>query len=264
MGTRRPLIGRDRELGKLRDALARAAGGEGSLVIVAGEAGVGKTRLTDELAASADGIVMRGAAAAGATGPYGPVAGSLRSFLRARPDGLDDCGPLRPHVALVLPELGDPAAQTDRETLFEAVRCAYAAAARTGAAVVVLDDLQWSDAATLELLASLAPALAQIPLLVVGVYRSDEVGRDHPLRRLRDELRRAGRLEELELGPLDAEASGELIAQVLNGEPGSALAAMVHDRAQGYPFFVEELVGALVAGGTIREHDGRLELPQSS
>ncbi len=179
MGTARALIGRDRELGRLEEALERAAEGHGSLVLVSGEAGVGKTRLAEELATRSDALVMRGAASNGATSPYGPIAAALRSFLRVRPDGLAECGPLRSHVALLLPELGEASAQTDRETLFEAVRCAFATAAESGAGLVVLDDLQWSDAATLELLAGLAPRLAELPLLVIVAYRSDEVGRDH-------------------------------------------------------------------------------------
>jgi DNA-binding CsgD family transcriptional regulator len=263
MGTGRALIGRDRELVSLKRALVRAAAGEGSIVLLAGEAGVGKTRLTEELAELAEGPALRGAASEGTTGPYGPIAGALRSFLRQRPEGLGDCGPLRPHVSLILPELGEAAKQTDRETLFEAVRCALETAAAAGAQLVVLDDLQWSDAATLDLLAALAPHIDELPLLIVAAYRSDELGRDHPLRRLRDELRRAGRLDELALGPLSADASGELAAQVLGGEVDPDLAATVHDRAQGYPFFVEELTAALLAGGAIREADGRFELADS-
>ena len=260
MGTSRALIGRDRELERLEESLERAEGGSGSLVLISGEAGIGKTRLADELAGRADGLVLRGAATRGATSPYGPIAAALRSFLRARPDGLADCGPLRPHVALLLPELGEAVTRTDRETLFEAVRCAIATAAESGAGLIVLDDLQWSDAATLDLLASMAPRLAELPALVLGAYRSDEVGREHPLRRLRDELRRNGLLEELPLGPLGAEESGALAAQLLGGRAGDELTATLHDRTQGYPFFVEELTGALLAGGAIRERDRVFEL----
>ena len=77
-------------------------------------------------------------------------------FLRVHPDGLADCGPLRPHLVLILPELGDPAPVSDRDTLFEAVRGEFACLAREGHLVLLLDDLQWSDDATLELLPALA------------------------------------------------------------------------------------------------------------
>ena len=109
----------------------------------------------------------------------------------------------------------------------------------------MLDDLQWSDDATLDLLAALAEPLAELPLLVVGAYRSDGLPRDHMLRRLRHELRRGGRLEELALGPLDRDETGELVAQVLGDAPAPSLARAIHDRTQGVPFFIEELARAL-------------------
>jgi len=96
--------------------------------------------------------VLNGSASHGGTAPYGPIVAALRSYLRAAPDGLSECGPLRPHLALILPELGEPPSPGDRSTLFEAVRCAFAHVARQRHSLVVLDDLQWSDEATLELL----------------------------------------------------------------------------------------------------------------
>ena len=122
---------------------------------------MGKTRLADELAQGSDALVLSGRAGQGATAPYGPVVAALRSYLRSRPDGLDDCGPLRAHLALILPELGEPAPASDRATLFEAVRAAIAHLARERLVLLVLDDLQWSDDATLELLAALAEPLAR-------------------------------------------------------------------------------------------------------
>src|SRR5262245_42261772 len=192
-----------------------AALGQGSLILLSGEAGVGKTRLAAEAAAGAKGPVLWGGATRGTTPPHGPVVAALRSYLRAVPDGLAHCGPLRQHLALLLPELGPPPEQSDRETLFEAVRCAFVTVASDGPAVVVLDDLQWSDEATLEQLAALAASLGELQLLVLGAYRSDEVPRDHPLRRLRNELRRGGRLNELALEPLDRADTAALAGRSL-------------------------------------------------
>src|SRR5918993_179251 len=90
------------------------------------------------------------------------------------------------------PELGGPAAASDRATLFEALHCALAG---LGHALVLLDDLQWSDEATLEVLAALGESVATSRLLIVAAYRSDGLPRGHGLRRLRNDLRRAGRLE---------------------------------------------------------------------
>ena len=134
----------------------------------------------------------------GGTGRPSVVA-SLRPLLRVHRDGLADCGPLRPHLVLILPELGDPAPVSDRDTLFEAVRGEFACLAREGHLVLLLDDLQWSDDATLELLPALASDSADLPELMIAGYRSDGLPRDHMLRRLRHELRRSGRLDELTL-----------------------------------------------------------------
>src|SRR5689334_8491555 len=106
MGTQRPLVGREAELARLGESLARAAAGEGSVLLVCGEAGVGKSSLLAALAGSSENVIQ-GAAASGLTAPYGPVVDALRSRLRAEPGALDGCGPLRSHLALLLPELGE-------------------------------------------------------------------------------------------------------------------------------------------------------------
>ena len=233
----RGLVGRDEERERLLAALGR-----NRLVLVSGEAGVGKTRLAAEAAADGDVLVLAGAARQSTTPPYGPVVEALRSYLRVEPDGLAACGPLQAHLALLLPELGDSAPASDRATLVEAVRCALDRVAAGRRVLVVLDDLQWSDQATLDLLGALAGVL---PVPVVAVYRSDGLPREHGVRRLRQELRRGGLLEEIALAPLGREATGELLGGVLGRAPSPGLVAAVHDRTQGLPFFVEEVAAAL-------------------
>src|SRR4051794_4024068 len=257
-----PLIARDAEAARLHAALDRAIAGKGSLVLLSGDAGVGKTALTTAVADTAGVAVLRGAAAQTRTEPHGPLVAALRSYLHAVPGGLDECGPLRSHLALVLPELGQPAADGDRATLFEAFRCALVTIARRGPALIVLDDLHWSDEATLDLLAALAGSLKELPILVIAAYRSDELPRGHALRRLRTELRRAGALDELELEPLDRDGSAAVAERVVGAPLSPALAAVVHDRTQGVPFFVEELSAALVAGGLTRGGDDGRELAE--
>jgi DNA-binding NarL/FixJ family response regulator len=245
------LVGRAAERARIEEALARARGGQGSILLLGGEAGVGKSRLAMEVASASDALVLSGGSRHGGTAPYEPVVAALRSYLRVAPDGLADCGPLRAHLALLLPELGAPPAAGDRATLFEAVRCAFVRLARDQPVLVILDDLQWSDEATLELLAGLAEPLSELAVLVVAAYRSDGLPRDHGLRRLRHELRRAGRLEELTVPPLDEAGTGELLAQVLGAAPSPALRRAIHDRTEGVPFFVEELAGALRVSGSL-------------
>ncbi|HXR61449.1 MAG TPA: AAA family ATPase, partial [Solirubrobacterales bacterium] len=260
MSSQTPLVGRVAELARLSDALEEARRGSGSILLLSGEAGIGKSRIAEE-AARRGGMVLRGAASDGVAIPYGPIVDALRSHLRSDPQALEGCGALLPHLALLLPELGEAAADSDRATIFEAVRCAFAHLSAEEPVTVVLDDLQWSDETTLELLAALSEPLAEMPVLVIAAYRSDALPRDHRLRWLRNELRRGGRLHEVALEPLDPEAVAELLAQLLPEQPSPALARTVHDRTMGSPFFVEELVAALLLRDAL--HPGRRGLELS-
>ena len=265
------LVARSGERAHLQGALERAREGGGSLVLVAGEAGIGKTRLIGSVADGADALVLRGAALQGGTPPYGPVAEALRCGLRADPVAFEELGGLRRHLAAILPELGRRAPSGDRPSLFEAVRAALEAMGREQPVLAVLDDLHWSDAATLELVGALAGPAAEMPLLVLAAYRSDGLPRDHPVRRLRHDLRRAGRLDELTLGPLAPAETAEILEAVLDGRVSPGLARAVHDRTEGIPFFVEELARALNVssalakgrGGFTLVAHGRVPLPDT-
>ncbi len=257
--SRGALIERGADRAWLESALAKAVAGHGSLVLVSGEAGVGKTRFVEDVLVGPGTRFLRGAAWPGGP-PYGPVVFALRAHLRSSPGAPSGLGPLRPHLAMLLPELGPAVSQSDRATLFEAIRCGLVAVTADGPAALLLDDLQWSDDATLELLAALAPSLRDLPLLVVGAYRSDEIPRAHSVRRLRDELRRNGTLAERGLEPLSAAGSAELAARVLGARPSPRLATTLHDRTNGIPFFVEELAAALDASGRLEPGDDGLEL----
>lgn len=252
------LIERDDDRAWLESAIGAADEGRGSLLLLTGDAGVGKTRFVEEVVADVDVRFLRGAASPGA-GAYDPMVAALRTHLRASPDGLSRCGPLRRHLALLLPELGEAVGESDRATLFEAVRCGLVATAER-TTVILLDDLQWSDDTTLDLLAALAPALREMPVVLVAAYRSDEIPRTHRVRWLRDELRRNGALEERTLEPLSSAGTTALAAQTLDAEPAPSLARMLHDRTNGIPFFVEELAAALGASGRLQHGERGLEL----
>jgi predicted ATPase/DNA-binding NarL/FixJ family response regulator len=253
------LIEREEARAWLESALGDAVAGQGSLVLISGEAGIGKTGFVEWVVESADAQLLRGAA-----GPsqlaYGPIVAALRGFMRTNPGGLAACGPLRPHLALLLPELGDAVTESDRATLFEAIRCALATAASARPLVLLLDDLQASDETTLELLAALAEPLSDLPILVIAAYRSDEIPREHGVRRLRDQLRRAGALRERTLEPLSEAGTAELAARVLDEGLSPRLARTLHQRTNGIPFFVEELAAGLDAGGRLQRGDDGLDL----
>ena len=258
-GVQEELIGREPERAQLDAWVTEAMAGHGSLVLLAGEAGVGKTTLAKNTLIRSDLQSLEGFAVQGGTSPFGPIVEGLRSYLRAAGDVPLVEGPLAGHLAMLLPELGAPAPAGDRATLFEAIRQALAAIAARRPTVLFLDDLQWADDATPELLGALARSLDSEPLLVLGAFRSDELPRGHSVRGLRSELRRASRLRQIALEPFDAGASAALLEQTL-GTVAPSLHRAVFDRTDGVPFFVRELGSALAASGRLVPGPAGLEL----
>jgi DNA-binding CsgD family transcriptional regulator/tetratricopeptide (TPR) repeat protein len=128
--------------------------------------------------------------------------------------------------------------------------------ARVAPLTIVLDDLQWVDHATVEALPLLARLIERERVLVVGVYRSDELPRANPLRRLRSELRRVGRPAEIVLEPLEAAGILELATRRLGAPPDEILGPRLVERSQGVPLYVEELALALVNEGAVSIADG--------
>jgi ATP/maltotriose-dependent transcriptional regulator MalT len=255
------LIGRERELQVLGDRLGRAAAGEGGLVLVAGEAGVGKTSLAEAAVTECALLVLRGVVSDRGMTPYAPIVTVLRAYDRIAPGALSGSGHLSSHLAALLPELGPAPGIVDGLALAAALRDAFAGMAGRQPTVVFLDDLHWGDEATLELLPSLAESVEDRPLLFLAAYQSDDVARGHPLRRMRTELRRGGRLEELVVAPLEHDQVAELVSRVLGRRAGPRLVQRIFERTEGVPFVVEEFATALAAGGRLEEHADAVELP---
>jgi DNA-binding NarL/FixJ family response regulator len=248
------LIGREQAWAELSRAMAAAASGRGGLLLLAGEAGGGKTRLANEALNQCGLFSLRIASSPTTASAYGPLVAALRDYKHGALSGtFPSYVPMAAYLAVLLPELGSPPAGADRATVFEAIRCAFEAIARRQPTVLFLDDLQWADHTTLDVLTSLAAHLADLPLLLLGAYRSDELGRDHPLRRMRSDLRRAGRFREVALDPLDPAETAALAARLLGHPPTPELAALLQAHAGGLPFLVEELVAGLRSLGRLHE-----------
>jgi DNA-binding CsgD family transcriptional regulator len=130
--------------------------------------------------------------------------------------------------------------------------------------VVIVEDLHWSDAGSLELFAPLIDAIASEQVAVIGMYRGDELPRSHLLRRVRAQLRQRRLLTEMALDPLPTPDVADLIGALVQGSPGPALTAAVVERTEGLPFFVEELVGALLAAGRLTVRDGIVGLVEGN
>ena len=238
----RAVIGRDVPLRALGDALAAAVGGSPSVALVAGEAGIGKTRLVQEVEAAASGFtVLHGECVefGGEELAYAPVVAALRDADWAAEylDGLP--AEARGALAAVLPREASGAGGPAR--LYELLLGLLAAA--PAPVLLVLEDVHWADRSTLALLAFLARNLRTERLLVVVTYRVDD---ELPaaLRRLAAELSRRRTVLRIELEPLGREDVARQL-EAIAGEPvPAALAGELHARAGGNPFFVEELFAA--------------------
>jgi ATP/maltotriose-dependent transcriptional regulator MalT len=263
------IVGRDRELAQLRDWGAEAVTGQGRLVLIRGEAGVGKTTLA--LAAAGGRAWQRIQVAASDSGAraFGLIADVLRAGLREGRFELADQPVLRRCLAAIVPELGEATSPEQQAVrgLLEAVGAAVAEMAERDPLVILLEDLHWSDTATLDALGFIADLVPRQRVLVLGTYRTDDVPRSHPIRQLRSSLQRKRQLYEVSLDPLDQAQTAQLMQARLGARPSERLAALVFDRTEGLPFFVEEMVSALVESGSLRpgpagvELDGEAGLP---
>ena len=255
------LAGRGAELERLHAALDRAIEGSSSTVLLAGEAGVGKTRLVNELAASARDrgllVLTGGAIGLGDSDlPYGPFAEAFRAlhesvgrdrFLQAAGAGADD-------VARLVPEaLGrrapDAAALEEgseaRARLFGSVQGLLTRISVETPVLLVIEDLQWADPSSRSLLLSTARQLPGTRVVLVATYRSDDLGRRHPLLPTLALLERLPDVERIDLQRLTPAAVREQIASILGSAPAPRMVDEIVERSDGNPFFVEELL----AGG---------------
>lgn len=251
--SRRPLlVGRAREQALLRDRLAAALVGEGGLVLISGEAGIGKTALADALGCEA---VEQGARMVVGrcyelteTPPYGPWT-ELLTHCAALPDMPPvPIDMLQPHGA------GERAGQA---ALFAQVGDVLAAAAAQHPLVLLLDDMHWADPASLDLLCVLARRLAALSLLLLVTYRSDELSRRHPLHHLLPVLVRETDAARLDLRPLTGYDVRELVRArySLPVADEDRLVAYLHARAEGNPFFIGELLRTLEEEALLRPQD---------
>ncbi|MEZ4503460.1 MAG: protein kinase [Dehalococcoidia bacterium] len=261
-------VGRERELERLRSAFDEAFSGRGSVVMLVGEPGIGKTRTSLELETYArmrGGRVIWGRAheAAGAP-PYRPWVQAADTYSSAW--GLDSVGPLlaaediaelsrvfpllRQQPGYVAPpEIVDPAAAQFR--LFEAYTKLLRSFASEAPLVVVLDDLHWADKPTLLLLQHVARELGRLRVLIVGTYRDTELSRTHPLSETLAELNREGGFQRVNLSGLERDEVANYIRGTAGLEPSRALVDRVHEETEGNPFFLHEIVNLMTEEGTI-------------
>lgn len=247
------MVGRDAELAAIVQRLERAAGGDPGVVVLAGDAGVGKTRLVTEVAARAsrDGwTVLTGACAESSTGAatLALLADLLRQLAREQGDDaltrlLAGSGrwlaPLMPEIEIDTVDLEDG---SEAQVLVAFHRLLGDLAVQQPV-LLVLEDLHWADALTRDLLTQLATRLHDERLAVVATVRIDDVGWRHPLRPWLAELIRRPSVTQVDLGPLDGDALTAHLAALAGDDHGLDLPAIAA-RADGNPFFAEQLLAA--------------------
>jgi DNA-binding CsgD family transcriptional regulator/DNA replicative helicase MCM subunit Mcm2 (Cdc46/Mcm family) len=266
------LVGRQRELDSLWDPFEQSMTGRMRVVLVAGEPGIGKTRLLREVARRAEQIgaaVLHGEASeAEGMPPYLSFLEALGQHIRAAtPDELRaQTGAMASVLATILPELslylGElpssyllPPEQA-RLRLYEAVGMFLAAIAAPHGLLLLLDDLQWADTATLDLLCYVAHSQPNARLLVLGAYRAGEVTHRPAFERALTELNRLRQLTTIAPGSLTETDLSTFATNTLGAPVEAALSRLLATQSEGNPFFAEELLWGWLETGVIT-HDGR-------
>jgi len=261
-GTEAPLLGRKAEWRHLQEAWRKAAGGRPHVVILSGEAGIGKTRLAEEIEAwvSRQGMTTASARCYAALGhlAYAPVTAWLRTdalhtgLSALDPAWLTEIARLVPEVLATRPKLPRPAAMTEgwqRQHFFEALARAVLNARQP--LLLLLDDLQWCDNETLEWVHYLLRFEPGIRLLLIGTVRAEETLPGHPLVTFLGALQRDGLVTELPLGPLTTTETTSVAEHIMGQQLDPAMSNKLYHETEGNPLFVVEMARA----GTLGQHE---------
>jgi class 3 adenylate cyclase len=282
------VVGRDAEVARVVAALAEAKTGNGRTVVLAGEAGVGKSafvrRAQDQAVTDGFRVLIGLTHQSDAGLPYAPFISAVRSGFR----GLDrdELGRVlqrsAPDLAQLFPELGrlgraEATTGIERHRLAVAFQHLFRAFAREAPVLLVLEDLHWADEASLELLQHLARELRDARVAILATYRSDEMHRRHPLIRALADLQRERLATEIALKRLTRDETREVIRATFAQTDANVTISddfrdAIHARSEGNPFFTEELLKALVESGGVcfdsergweRKPIDQLEIPGS-
>jgi predicted ATPase len=275
---RATFVGRQAECDQVRTLVDQALIGHGSFVLLNGGAGIGKTRLAMEIAeyASRQGCqILRGQCYEREAHPYMPFvemlemalaqARSLEQFRQTLGDNAAELAQMVPRLRCVFPDIPPPLelpTQQARRYLFQSLTVTLAREAHRVPQFLIVDDLQWAEESTLALLTHLAHRVAQLPVVIVGTYRDNDLDRNPALVRTLEELIRTG-FPPLKLQGLSYEAVAQLLQDLSHREPPPHLVRVIFEETQGNPFFVEEVYKHLVEEGKIFDTTGQFRVDLS-
>ena len=274
MSTDTPFVGRSESRSQLLDAWKDASKGRFSIQLVVGEPGIGKTRISAELAETAHGdgaLVLYGRCDDETGVPFQPFVEALRGYIRSADEvklatilgsGARDLTRLAPELTelagIVPPERETP--ELERYRLVTAVTEWLRTAGQARPVVLVLDDIHWAGKPTLLLLRHLARNLHDGRVLILATYRDTDIDRSHPLGEVLGDLRREETVGRLSLTGLDPTEVIEMMGRIAGhdlDEAGLELAAVLHEETEGNPFFLREVLFHLAESGALYEHEGR-------
>ncbi|WP_350348226.1 AAA family ATPase [Agromyces sp. G08B096] len=252
------MVGRQADLAWLEGLLEEARQGAPRTVVLGGEAGIGKTRLFREFIGrlGPDVRLLFGQSVdlGDVAAPYAPVKAALRTLVAeiGAEAVLDAVGPGRPALIALLPELADAdAAPASAQAggaaaagqLHEAIAVLLETVSRDRPTVLAIEDLHWIDVASLALLRFLMRALTSSRVLIVLTYRTEDIGRGHPVRGFLTEIERDRWVQRRELSRLTRAQVRKMARMLISDTPTDATIDSVYRRSEGVPFFVEELIG---------------------
>lgn len=251
-------VGRSLEMARFGTALREADEGTPGVVLVGGEAGVGKTRLLQEFLQRAEeqGAVttVGGCLELGAESlPFAPISAALRTLSRRMGPELAEAAAGRERdLAWLLPDLAPGTitrdGEFDRVRLFELMLGLLERLGTDRTLVIAIEDLHWADSSTRELLGFLFRLLRTGRILIIGTYRADAVGRRHPLRSFLAELDRVHNVARIDLSRLTRAQVGDQLRGILCEEPPRRLIRQIFQKSEGNAFFVEELACSIRDG----------------
>jgi class 3 adenylate cyclase/tetratricopeptide (TPR) repeat protein len=269
------LVERDAERANLRRAVDEALGGRGHLVLVAGEAGVGKSRLVAEISREADARGMRVLTGhcvdSGGASPYLPYVEMIeqavsnpRNPLVLR-DALTGVAPeiarIAPGLRRLLPDIGPPVElppELAQRYVWNSVGEFLTRGAQGQPACLVVEDLHWADESTILLTEYLAPLLPDLPVLLLGTYRDGEVSASHPLSRVISVLARRRLVERIGLQGLSPGGVRAMVEDLAGQPVPDRLVRLIEADTEGNPFFVEEVYLHLAESGVLFDEHGRV------
>jgi tetratricopeptide (TPR) repeat protein len=268
------LVGRAAEFAEARELWRRAREGHGHAVLLSGEPGAGKTRLAREITiqAAVDGAVVLtgGCYEYEATTPYLPFVEAFRRWVRERQDDsalrsvLGDAAAqiakIAPEIETRLgpfPECPELPPHEERLLFFDALAQVFAHLARETGLLFYADDLHWADRGTLWLLGHLLRQLREERVLIVGAYRDTELNRAHPLAKALVDWNRERLATRIPLRRFDAAGTSAQLSALLGENVGADFGDAVHRETEGNPFFIEEVLKALIEQGSVRRESGR-------